>query len=95
MCDISAGDAQGLDVIFVGAVFAALAIVAFVLRIWAHRIQKMPLGWSDYTCGIGLVRSFSRPRLLTTLINVILALCARTAGVYCKQYAARSASTST
>ena len=70
MGDIPVGDTQGRDVIIVGAIFAALAIAAFGLRIWAHRIQKMALGWSDYTCGIGLVRVFSRLRLPTILINI-------------------------
>ena len=71
MGDIPVGDTQGVGVIIVGAIFAALAIAAFGLRLWAHRIQKMALGWSDYTCGIGLVPVFSRPRLPATSINVM------------------------
>ena len=93
MGDIPVGHTQELDVIIVEAIVAALAIAAFGLRIWAHRIQKMALGWSDYTCRTGLVRACPRPKLPTTLINLILALCACTAWIYRKPYAARSAST--
>ena len=61
MGDIPVGDTQGFDVIIVGEIVAALAIAAFGLRIWAHRIQRMALGWSDYTCGICIGTGLSSP----------------------------------
>ena len=52
---------EGIAVVSVGAVFASLAILAFGLRIWAHRIQKAGLNWSDYSCGTGLVNGTPKP----------------------------------
>ena len=39
------------------AVFSALATVAVVLRVWARRIQNMPLALNDYLIVLALVRA--------------------------------------
>ena len=53
---ISAKDKDGIRDIIVGAIFSALTIFVFSLRIWAHSIQRVSLSSSDYICGFGLVR---------------------------------------
>ena len=39
------------------AVFSSLASVAVVLRVWARRIQNIPLALNDYLIVLALVRA--------------------------------------
>ena len=61
---IPVNDSLGIAVIAVTATFAALAVVAVILRLWSRRIQKTPLQWNDYTCLLALVCDSTALRLV-------------------------------
>ena len=63
---IPSGDTRGITLIAVGAFGGFLAIVSVILRIWAKRITKTALNWSDWCCFIGCVIALPTQLLCST-----------------------------
>ena len=48
-------DSARVSHVAVVAVFSFIATVALILRLWARKIQRVTLDWSDYLVIMGLV----------------------------------------
>jgi len=69
---IPAGDSLGIAIVVVSALGGGLATLAVILRVWSRRIQRVSLGWSDYTCLLALF--FELILIGSTVVTVVYGL---------------------
>ena len=87
MGNLSQNNPQGFTILITCSVFAGLAVIAVVLRLWSRKIRKAKLCLNDYAILVALVGTSVFRALDPDLTDIKVAVVDGTNGVFGGVYA--------